>query len=160
MCRVAQSDLKHRLSATSMVTFVTKRAALLRSQRSVRSLCGRRLWRGPSAAEVASLGWLPRASCLRCWIWTSQNAVPTNFAEFTFHALTWVNRARRRAEARGPGPPDRLVASSFRPPLFCSGLKRLTECVGHPRVLKTEDAVVRTVGRTGSGDDQPPRAWH
>src|SRR5215207_8092856 len=58
MCRVAHSVLEHRLGATSVVTFITKRAALLRSQRSVRSFGGRRLWRGPSASEVASLGWL------------------------------------------------------------------------------------------------------
>jgi len=56
MCRVAHSVLEHRLSARSVATFITKRAALLRSQRSVRYSCGRRLWRGPSAAEVASLG--------------------------------------------------------------------------------------------------------
>src|SRR5215204_3489169 len=58
-CRVAHSVPKHRLGARSVATFITKRAALVRSQRSVRSLCGRRLWRGPSAAEVGSLGWLP-----------------------------------------------------------------------------------------------------
>jgi hypothetical protein len=56
LCRVAHSVLEHRLGATSVATFITKRAALLRSQRSVRYFCGRRLWRGPSAAEVASLG--------------------------------------------------------------------------------------------------------
>jgi len=58
MYRAAHSVLKHRLGAASVATFITKRAALLRSQRSVRSFCGRRLWRGPSAAEVARLGWL------------------------------------------------------------------------------------------------------
>jgi hypothetical protein len=62
-CRVAQSVLEHRLGATSVATFITKRAALVRSQRSVRSFCGRRLWRGPSAAEVASLGCYWGAAC-------------------------------------------------------------------------------------------------
>src|SRR5829696_3435358 len=38
MYRVAHSVLKHRLGVTSVVTFITKRAALVRSQRSVR-LC-------------------------------------------------------------------------------------------------------------------------
>src|SRR5215207_6291882 len=38
MYRVAHSVLKHRLGATSVAAFITKRAALLRSQRSVR-LC-------------------------------------------------------------------------------------------------------------------------
>src|SRR5215204_3136266 len=64
--RVAHSVLEHRLGARSVATFITKRACLLRSQRSVRSFGGRRLWRGPSAAEVASLGWLLGASWLRC----------------------------------------------------------------------------------------------
>ena len=58
MYRVAHSVLEHRLGAASVVTFITKWAALVPSQRSVRSFCGRRLWRGPSAAEVASLEWL------------------------------------------------------------------------------------------------------
>src|SRR5215208_8474290 len=58
LCRVAHSVLEHRLGATSVATFITKRAALLRLQRSVRAFGGRRLWRGPSASEVASLGWL------------------------------------------------------------------------------------------------------
>ena len=58
MYRVAHSILEHRLGAASVVTFITKWAALVPSQRSVRSFCGRRLWRGPSAAEVASLEWL------------------------------------------------------------------------------------------------------
>jgi hypothetical protein len=64
MCRVAHSVLKHRLGATSVATFITKRATLLRSQRSVRSFGGRRQWRGPSTAEVTSLAWLlGRAVC-------------------------------------------------------------------------------------------------
>jgi hypothetical protein len=66
MCRVAHSFLKHRLGATNVAAFITKRAGLLRSQRSVRAFGGRRLWRGPSAAEVASLGWLlGRAACAK-----------------------------------------------------------------------------------------------
>jgi hypothetical protein len=36
MCRVAHGVLRHGLGATSVVTFITKRAGLLRSQRSVR----------------------------------------------------------------------------------------------------------------------------
>ena len=56
MYRGAHSVLEHRLGATSVAAFITKRAALLRSQRSVRYFCGRRLWRGPSAAEGESLG--------------------------------------------------------------------------------------------------------
>src|SRR5215211_2579195 len=62
-CRVAHSVLKHRLGATSVVTFITKRAALVGSRRSVRSFCGRRLGGGPSAAEVARLGWVLGAAC-------------------------------------------------------------------------------------------------
>src|SRR5829696_4338108 len=58
MCRVAHSVLKHRLRVTRVAAFITERASLLRSQRSVRSLCGRRQWRWPSATEVAKLGWL------------------------------------------------------------------------------------------------------
>src|SRR5215216_42825 len=64
MYRGAHSVLKHRLGATNVAAFITKRVGLLRSQRSVRAFGGRRLWRGPSAAEVASLGWLlGRAVC-------------------------------------------------------------------------------------------------
>ena len=65
MYRVAHSVLEHRLGAASVVAFITKRAGLLRSQRSVRYFCGRRLRRGLSAAEVASLGWLLGASYLQ-----------------------------------------------------------------------------------------------
>jgi hypothetical protein len=61
---VAHSVPEHRLGATSVAAFITKRAGLLRSARSVRSFCGRRLGGGPSAAEVVSLGWyLGRAAC-------------------------------------------------------------------------------------------------
>src|SRR5215212_5455538 len=65
MCCVAHSVLEHRLGATSVATFITKRACLLRSQRSVRSFGGRRLWRGPSAAEGASSwdGYWGRVAC-------------------------------------------------------------------------------------------------
>src|SRR5215208_1536611 len=65
LCRGAHSVLKHRLGATSVATFITKRACLLRSQRSVRSFGGRRLWRGPSAAEGASSwdGYWGRVAC-------------------------------------------------------------------------------------------------
>jgi hypothetical protein len=65
LCRVAHSVLEHRLSARSVATFITKRACLLRSQRSVRSFGGRRLWRGPSAAEGASSwdGYWGRVAC-------------------------------------------------------------------------------------------------
>src|SRR5215212_3393530 len=49
LCRVAHSVLEHRLSATSVATFITKRAALLRSQR-----LGSRLWW--SAAMEGTVG--------------------------------------------------------------------------------------------------------
>jgi hypothetical protein len=42
---------------------------------------GRRLSRGSSAAEVASLGWLLGASRVRCRKWTSENSVNAKFAE-------------------------------------------------------------------------------
>jgi hypothetical protein len=64
MCRIAHSVLKHRLGARSVVTFITKRAGLLRPQRSVRCFGGRRLWRGPSASEIASFRcYKGRAAC-------------------------------------------------------------------------------------------------
>ena len=82
MYPIAHSVLKHRLGARSVATFITKRAALVRSWRSVRSFCGQRLGGGPSAAEVARLRWLLGVSCLRRWIRSSQNPLPR----------TWVNR--------------------------------------------------------------------
>jgi hypothetical protein len=56
MYRVAHSVLEHRLGATSVATFITKRAALLRSQRSVRLSCGRRLWRGRRPLRLEAVG--------------------------------------------------------------------------------------------------------
>jgi hypothetical protein len=49
LCRVAHSVLEHRLGATSVATFITKRAALLRLQR-----LGSRLWW--SAAMEGTVG--------------------------------------------------------------------------------------------------------
>jgi hypothetical protein len=85
MYRVAHSVLKHRLGATSVATFITKRAALVCSRRSVRSFCGRRLWRRPSAAEIARLGWV-LGGCVRCWwIWTSQNSPSSSTLAIWLH---------------------------------------------------------------------------
>src|SRR5215211_1539532 len=84
MYRVAHSALKHRLGANecgSVYYQASRSRALLCSERSVRSFCGRRLWRGPSAAEVASLGWLLGARCVRCWIWTSEKTPSTHSGE-------------------------------------------------------------------------------
>src|SRR5829696_6420271 len=58
MCRVAHSVLKHHLRQTRVAAFITERTGILHSQRSVRSLCSRRLRGGPSSTEVARLGWL------------------------------------------------------------------------------------------------------
>ena len=79
----AHSVLEHRLGATSVATFITKRASLLPSQRSVRYFCGRRLWRGPSAAEGASQGWLLEARHARA----SRAMLDMDFGEQPFHAL-------------------------------------------------------------------------
>src|SRR5215204_1075846 len=81
---VAHSVPKHRLGANecgSVYCQAGRSTALLCSERSDRSFCGRRLWRGPSAAEVASLGWLLGARCVRCWIWTSENNPSTHFGD-------------------------------------------------------------------------------
>jgi hypothetical protein len=56
MYRVAHSVLEHRLGAPSVVTFITKQAGLLRSRRSVRLSCGRRLWRGRRPLRLKALG--------------------------------------------------------------------------------------------------------
>src|SRR5215208_3997525 len=87
MCRVAHSVLEHRLGATSVATFITKRAALLRLQR----LGSRLWWSAAMEGTVGRRGCKPRvaigASCLRCSIWTSENSVKAKFAEFPFYAL-------------------------------------------------------------------------
>jgi hypothetical protein len=56
MYRVAHSVLEHRLGAPSVVTFITKRAGLLRSRRLVRLSCGRRLWRGRRPLRLEAVG--------------------------------------------------------------------------------------------------------
>jgi hypothetical protein len=85
MYRVAHSVPKHRLGANecgSVYCQAGRSTALLCSERSARSSCGRRLWRGPSAAEGASLGWLLGARCVRRWmIWTSENTPSTHSGE-------------------------------------------------------------------------------
>ena len=87
MYRVAHSVLEHRLGATSVATFITKRAALVRSQR-----LGSRLWW--SAAMEGTVGrrgckpWVAiGASCLRCWIWTSENPQKAKFAQYLRQVL-------------------------------------------------------------------------
>src|SRR5215213_11466533 len=91
----AHSVLKHRLGATSVATFITKRAALLPSQRSVRYFCGRRLWRGPSAAEGESLGWLlGRAACDAEY---GLPRIPSRRTSENSPPRTSVNKARGRA---------------------------------------------------------------
>src|SRR5918994_3394101 len=62
MYRVAHSVPKHRLGATSVVTFITKRAGLLCSQRGRFAFCGRRLWVG---GNPDLLGEKPRAAIVR-----------------------------------------------------------------------------------------------
>jgi hypothetical protein len=98
MYRGAHSVLEHRLGATSVAAFITKRAALLPLQRAVRDFCGRRLWRGPSAAEGESLGWLlgraacdaeyglPRIPSMR----SSESSVPAKFTESPFYELRQI----------------------------------------------------------------------
>jgi hypothetical protein len=56
MCRVAHSVLEHRLGATNVAAFITKRAGLLRSQRSVRAFGGRRLWRDRRPQRLQASG--------------------------------------------------------------------------------------------------------
>jgi hypothetical protein len=95
MYRVAHSVLEHRLGATSVVAFITKRAGLLRSQRSVRYFCGRRLWRGLSAAEVASLGWLlGRAACNGEY---ELRRMPKRRSSQNFYSTQLVNKGKMKA---------------------------------------------------------------
>jgi hypothetical protein len=66
LCRVAHSVLEHRLGATSVATFIIKRAALLRSQRPGSLL----LWSAAMEGTVGRRGCKPwvalGASCVRC----------------------------------------------------------------------------------------------
>src|SRR5829696_5340454 len=83
---IAHSVPKHRLGANecgSVYYQADRSTALLCSERSDRSFCGRRLRRGPSAAEGASLGWLLGARCVRRWIWTSENNPSTHSGEYS-----------------------------------------------------------------------------
>ena len=80
MYRVAHSVLKHRLGATSVAAFISKRAALLRTQRSVRLFLwsavrrGRRplrieAWGGYMGLEACDGGYgPPRTPLLRGWV--------------------------------------------------------------------------------------------
>src|SRR5215210_7721842 len=80
MCRVAHSVLKHRLGATSVAAFITKRAALVRTQRSVRLFLwsavrrGRRpqrlqAWGGYMVLEACDGGYgLRRITLLGTWV--------------------------------------------------------------------------------------------
>src|SRR5829696_2537491 len=76
---------------------------------------------------------------------------------------TWVNRGKKEGRDCLARPSasfsfSRLLLRVLPPPLL--GLKRLAERVGHPRVLKTDDAAFRPVGRMGAGADYPSRAGH
>jgi hypothetical protein len=57
-CRVAHSVLEHRLGATSVATFITKRAPLLRSQRLGSLL----LWSAAMEGTVGRRGCKPRVA--------------------------------------------------------------------------------------------------
>src|SRR5215212_9965610 len=106
LCRVAHSVLEHRLGARSVATFITKRAALLRSQRPGSLL----LWSAAMEGTVGRRGckpWVAIGGELRAML-------NMDFAECGKDEVrriplpgTWVNKARDRAEAAlDPGPCD------------------------------------------------------
>jgi hypothetical protein len=116
MYRGAHSVLEHRLGATSVAAFITKRAALVRSQVGSLVFCGRRLGGGAGLSEDRSLGWLLGASCVRWWIWTSENPVPANFGERRYGEVrripllgTWLNKAHS-GRIEPPAPAINTVA--------------------------------------------------
>src|SRR5215208_7499324 len=91
MCRVAHCVLKHRLRQTRVAAFITERTGILHSQRSVRSLCGRRLRGGPSSPEVARLGWLFWGE-LRPMLDVDSREHLTHEVRRIILPRTWVNR--------------------------------------------------------------------